>query len=94
MPPELKSVLLLAAMNPATLVVAYWLGRRADQRQKIVLAAFAAALAGTVYTWLLMRFGFIDARTRLLAGVFVASAPMGIVWAALGYWTRSHREGG
>ena len=48
MPPELKDVLLLAIMNPATLAVGYWLGRSSDQAQKIAIAAFVAAALGMI----------------------------------------------
>ena len=39
MPPELKDILLLAIMNPATLAAGFLIGRRADQAQKIIVAA-------------------------------------------------------
>lgn len=92
MPPELKQILLLAIANPATLAAGYWLGRRADQIQKLVVVAFAAGAAGTVYVWLLMRFGFAAAQPRLFAGVFIASAIVGGLWGWLGYWTRGYRR--
>ncbi|MFM9942732.1 MAG: hypothetical protein ACKVP7_24920 [Hyphomicrobiaceae bacterium] len=92
MPPELKDILLLAVMNPATLMAGYWLGRRADQVQKLVIAAFIAAIVGTIYVWLLMRFGFFKSQPRLVAGVFIASALLGGGWSWLGYWTRRHRK--
>jgi peptidoglycan biosynthesis protein MviN/MurJ (putative lipid II flippase) len=92
MPPEVKIILMHAIMNPATLVVGYWLGRKADQVQKVVIAAFIAGLAGTVYAWLIMKLGFAENRPRLIAGVLVASGIMGIVWSWLGHWTRGHRD--
>lgn len=94
MPPELKDVLLLAIMNPATLAVGYWLGRSSDQAQKIAIAAFVAAIAGTIYVWLLMYFGFAAWKPRLVAGVFIASAILGAGYACFGYWTRRFRGPG
>lgn len=91
MPPEVKVILLLAIMNPVTLLAGYWLGRKADQAQKVVIAAFIAAMAGTVYVWLLMKLGFAENRPRLIAGVLVASGIIGLAWSGLGYWTRRHR---
>lgn len=88
MPPDLKDVLLLAFMNPATLAVGFMLGRRADQIQKIVLAVFVAGIAGTLFAWALMLTGLFEPKVRLLGGVFVASAVLGIVWAWIGFATR------
>ena len=55
-PVELKAVFLTALFNPAVIVVAFWMGHRADQWQKLPVAAFAAALAGSgliyVAVWL------------------------------------------
>lgn len=92
MPPELKQILLLAFVNPATLLAGYWLGRHADQVQKLAIAAFIAAAAGTFYVWLLMRFGFVESQPRLVAGVFIASAILGGLWSWLGYSTRPYRK--
>ena len=41
---DLTAVLMTALLNPAVIVVAFWMGRYADQRHKIPVAAFAAAL--------------------------------------------------
>ena len=87
MPPEIKDILLLAALNPATLIAGYWLGKRADQAQKVVIAGFTAGLAGTLFAWLLMRFGLTDGTPKLLSGIFVVSALLGTLWAWLGFKT-------
>src|SRR5258705_10276604 len=47
-PVDLRDVVLTALLNPAVIVVAFWMGRSADQWQKLPVAAFAAALAGFV----------------------------------------------
>lgn len=91
MPPELREILLLGIVNPATLIVGYWLGRRADQLQKAVVAGFVAGLAGTVFAWLLMRLGYTPDNPRLHGGIFVTSLLAGTAWAGLGYWLRNLR---
>ena len=92
LPPELKDVLLLSIMNPATLAAGYMIGRRADQVQKVVVAAFVAGIAGVVFAGLLMLTGLYPPKVRLLSGVFVASAIAGIAWAWVGYVTRPRNE--
>jgi hypothetical protein len=87
-PVDLATVILTALLNPVVVIVAFWMGRRADQMQKLPVAAFAAALAG----WLAM---FIAARWlglkailpvgRASAGVFTAQFLFGLIWAYLGY---------
>lgn len=95
MPPpvDLTALLLIALLNPAVIAVALWMGSRADEWQKLPVAAFAAALAGSVpvyfATWLgiaaLPRLG------RAAAGVFIAQCVFGLLWAGLGYWYRQRR---
>lgn len=93
MPPELKDVLLLAVMNPATLAAGFLVGRRADQRQKIIVGGFVAGIAGVVFAGLLMLTGLYPPKVRLLSGVFVASCVAGLVWAWLGFATRAKGAG-
>jgi hypothetical protein len=83
--PEL--VVLIALLNPVVIAVAAWMGSKADQPQKILIAAFAASLAGVVLIWLLaeLRFEFIAKPARAAAGIFVLQFLFGLVWAALGY---------
>ena len=85
---DLKDVLLLALMNPATLVAGFMLGRRADQIQKIVLAVVVAGVAGMLFAWILMLTGLFEPKIRLLGGVFVLSAALGTLWAWIGFATR------
>ena len=63
-------VLLFALLNPATIAVAYLMGRRADQWPKIVIAAFVGALAGALLLWLgtLLRFSVLATPARAAAG--------------------------
>jgi hypothetical protein len=88
MPPvELKAVLLTALFNPAVAIVAFWLGRRADQWQKLPIAAFAAALTGSAVVYLAVRMGVpgVAGVGRAAAGVFIAEFLLGLAWAGAGY---------
>jgi hypothetical protein len=84
---DLQSVLLTALLNPVPIVVALWMGGRADQWQKVPLAAFAAAAAGSfavyVAVWLGLR--AVAGVGRAAAGVFIAQFLFGLVWATIGY---------
>ena len=92
-PVELKAVLLVALLNPVALVVAFWMGRRADQWQKVPIAAFAGALAGSALVYIATRIGIAELPNvgRAAAGVFIAQFIFGLLWAALGYWYRHQR---
>ncbi len=94
MPPELKDVLLLALFNPAMLAVGYWLGRKADQLQKVVIAGFVAGLAGVCFAWMVMRFGSTTGTPKLLPGIFVIGAIAGMAAARIGFWVRVHKGEG
>ena len=86
-PVNLAAVLLSALFNPAVVVVAVWLGRRADQWQKLPVAAFAAALVGSalVFVAVFLRVPGVVHVGRATAGVFVSEFLIGLVWAALAY---------
>ena len=86
-PIDLTAVLLTALLNPVVIVVAFWMGRYADQRHKIPVAAFAAALAGSVVVYIAVRLGMAGLAQvgRAAAGVFIAQFVAGLVWAYLGY---------
>ena len=85
-PVDLRDVVLTALLNPAVIVVAFWMGRSADQWQKLPVAAFAAALAGSVLLYVAARLGIsgVDAVGRAAAGIFTAQFLFGLVWAYLG----------
>ncbi len=85
MPPELRLVLLLSVLNPAAIAVGYLLGRRADQPQKIVVAAFPAGIAGVMFGLLVIVTGLTGAGTRLLAGIFIVSGLVGMLAAWIGF---------
>jgi len=92
MPPavDLKLVLLTALLNPVVVVLAFWLGRRADQWQKLPVAAFAAALAGSAAVYLAVWMGVpgLAEVGRAAAGVFIAQFLLGLAWAGAGYRSR------
>ena len=84
---SLWSELAWAALNPATILVAYRMGRAADQSAKIGIAAFAAALAGIAVLWLAawLQVSFAIDTARGAVGVFVMALPFGALWAWLGW---------
>jgi hypothetical protein len=86
-PVDLHAVLLTALLNPVVAIVAFWMGASADQRQKLPLAAFVAAFAGTAALYLAIWLGVAAlARTaRALGGIFVAQFLLGLAWAYAGH---------
>ncbi len=83
----LATVVLFGALNPVTVTVAVAMGRKADAPAKLLVAAFAAAIAGAALLWLgtVFRFGFLATPARAAAGIFAASFIFGLGWAAVGY---------
>lgn len=86
-PVDLAAVILIALLNPAVIIVAVWLGRGADQPQKLPVAAFAAALAGSLLTYIAVRMGLAGHAQvgRAAAGVFIAEFLFGLVWSYLAF---------
>jgi len=83
----------IAAFNPAIIIVAFLLGRRADQWQKVIVAAFAASLAGFLVYWIAAAVGLMP--VHALGGeaaVLVIGFFFGLLWATLGYQV-GHRRG-
>ena len=87
-PPELKDVIVLSVMNLGTVLAGFFVGRRADQVQKIVVGAFASGIAGVLFAGLLGVLGLAEVHARSMGGVFVLSFLLGIVWTWIGYKTR------
>jgi hypothetical protein len=84
-----RTLLLIALFNPVVIVVAFLMGRRADQWQKLIVAAFAASIAGVALYWLaaavkLMPIHALGGEAALLLMQFL----FGLVWASLGYFLR------
>jgi hypothetical protein len=85
-PVDLKFVMLAALLNPAVIAISFWMGRNADQWQKLPVAAFAAALVGSAILYLATRldmFG-LGSLGRAAAGIFTMQFLVGLAWAYLG----------
>lgn len=85
-PFEPMTLIFLALLNPAVIVVAVLMGRSADQWQKVPVAAFAAALSGFVLYWIVCQIGII--RVHALggeAGLVVLQFFFGLVLAGFSY---------
>lgn len=95
-PPEIQPdvslwlVLGFAVLNPAVIAVAWLLGHRADERAKLLVAAFAAAIAGVALVWLgaLLRLPLFTTAGRAGVGIFVAAGLVGYGVAAAAYAAR------
>ena len=87
-PVDLKALLLTALLNPVVIVVALWMGMRADEWQKVPVAAFAGALAGSALIYIATWLGIATMPSvgRAAAGVFIAQCLFGLLWASLGFW--------
>ncbi len=80
------TLLVLAVANPVVIAVALYMGWRSDQWQKLIIAGFAAALAGAAALWLATYAGWIVPRPfGSDAGIFVFSLLYGVVIAAVAY---------
>jgi hypothetical protein len=84
---NLATLATIAALNPVVIGVGLWMGRKCDQPQKLLIAGFAAGLAGMAVVWLAasLRFSFIADPARASGGLFVVQWVFGMVWAAVGY---------
>jgi hypothetical protein len=83
------TLVLISLFNPAVIAVAFWMGRRADQWQKLIVAAFAASLAGFILYWLVAELGLLP--IHALGGeaaILLMQLLLGFVWAGLGYLLR------
>ena len=70
----LLEVLLYGVLNPATIIVAFMMGRKADDKSKIMIAAFAGAVAGVAVLYVITLLRLWDAPTLGRARAIVASA--------------------
>jgi hypothetical protein len=85
------TLLKIALFNPVVIVIAFMMGRRADQWQKIIVAAFTASLGGFALYWLVAAVGLMP--VHALGGeaaVLLLQFLFGLVWAGIGYWL-AHR---
>ena len=82
-------IVLAAVLNPVVIAVALWLGWHANQWQKVLVAGFAAAFAGSIALWLAPAVGVVTVRGfGGMSGVFAASFVFGMVLAAIAYGVR------
>lgn len=95
-PPFEPGVMLtIALLNPAVIVVAALMGRHADQWQKLIVAGFAAAMAGAALVWIGTFAMLLPSRGMGSdAGIFVVSFLYGTLIASLAYmlWPRRKNE--
>jgi hypothetical protein len=83
-----QTLVLISLLNPAVIAVAFLLGRRADQWQKLIVAAFAASMAGFVLYWLIAAVGLLPVHALGgEAGMLVLQMLFGLCWATAGYWS-------
>jgi hypothetical protein len=83
------TLVLISLLNPVVIAVAFYMGCRADEPQKIVVAAFAATIAGFILYWLVAAVGLLP--IHALGGeaaILLMQFLIGFVWAGLGYWLR------
>jgi hypothetical protein len=84
------TLVLIALFNPVVIAVGFVMGRKADQWQKIPIAAFAASFAGFILYWLVAAVGLLPIHALGgEAGVVVLQFVFGLVWAGLGYRLRA-----
>ncbi len=80
------TLVLIALLNPAVVIVAFLMGRRADQWQKLPIVAFAAALAGFVLYWAVTMLQLVHVHALGgEAGLLALQFGFGLIWAILGY---------
>jgi len=93
-PVDIRAVLIAALLNPAVILVALFLGCRADQWQKLPIAAFAAAALGSVLFHLAVgwRVPGTAGLGRAAAGVFLAEFVFALLWALAGYAYQRRRR--
>ena len=84
---SLLEIVLFSVLNPALIVVAFMMGRKCDQFAKIMIAAFAGAMAVMALLYVGALLGISDAPNlaRAADGVFTACFLAGHIYAWIGY---------
>lgn len=84
---DLAQIASIAALNPVVVGLGLWLGRTCNQPQKLLVAGFAAGLAGMVPLWLAaqLQLPFMAEAGRAASGILVLQSVIGMVWAGIGY---------
>ena len=87
------TVFLVALLNPIAIAVAFYMGRDANQWQKLIVAGFASACVGFLTLFVLIYFRLIIAKGfGAPTGVFVVQFVLGLVWAFIGYRMRPAKK--
>lgn len=80
------TLVLIALLNPVVIVVAIAMGRVADQWQKLIVAAFAASLAGVLGLYVAEIIGLVSVRAvGGEGGLLVMQFVVGLVWSTIAY---------
>jgi hypothetical protein len=84
-----------AVVNPATLIVALYMGAKASQVQKIPIAAMMGGIAGMALIGLVgtLPLGFSLGHERAAGGMFVSLMIVALAWATVGYFVVKPRLG-
>jgi hypothetical protein len=89
------TLVLIALLNPVVVVVAVMMGRAADQWQKLIVAAFAASLAGVLGLYLAEAVGLVSVRAvGGEGGLLVMQFFVGLAWSTLAYRLFPNRQHG
>ncbi|MEQ1711471.1 MAG: hypothetical protein ABL908_08710 [Hyphomicrobium sp.] len=90
-----QTLVLIALLNPAVILVGFAMGRAADQWQKIIVAGFAAALAGFLLMYVAVYFRILPVKgIGGEAGLVALQFLFGMGWAALGYMLARRKRAG
>lgn len=83
-------LLIAAVINPVTAAVAFVMGRSATEKAKILIAAFAASIAGVLVLNIAAYFHVFDASSlaRASAGYFTVSLLPASIVAAIAFATK------
>ena len=85
MPANLKALLIFGLLNPGVILAGLAMGRAADQPQKILVGAFAAAFAGLLVAWLAGALGLPTGFGGGVAGMFALYMALGALWSWIGW---------
>ena len=87
------ALIVLAFLNPVVAMVGFLMGRKADQAQKLVIAALAAAILGSVAVWIATRLHLVTVKgSGGEGGLFIFQCVVGFIWAAIGYYSKRLRS--
>lgn len=87
---DVRQLVEIAALNPVVIGLGLYLGRRCDQAAKLIVAGFAAAIAGMAPLYLagLLHVGMVAEVLRASAGILALQTVFGTIWATAAYVTK------